>query len=179
MTFSLKRLLAIASLISLASVPSVALGQTTPDAWPGLTPSHLQTVYVLDHSSKETSGTMLRLNPDSLVLLVNGTERRFDMATVARIQKRDSLKNGTWIGAVVGAAMGLVTAGISDCPGGTPGGRCGGFRAATFAASVGIYAGLGAGTDALIRGRTTIYAAPTSSSSRPAVRGAPQVGFSW
>ena len=52
-------------------------------------PSQLQTVYVLDRSGIETTGKLLGLSPDSLVLLVADAERRFDRADVARIQKRD------------------------------------------------------------------------------------------
>ena len=141
-------------------------------------------MYVLDRSGAETTGRLLGLNPDSLVLLVDGIERRFDMTSVTRIQKRDSLKNGTLIGAAVGTAMGLVAAGITDCPSEDPGGGCGGFRVAAFATSLGMYTGIGAGIDALVRGRTTIYAAPTSVPARSSAHGrsarmALHVGFSW
>lgn len=179
MTCSFTRFLTIFGLVAFGSVPSVALGQTTTGAWAGLATSHLETVYVLDQNGKETPGKLLGLTRDSLVLLVNGTEQQFDIAAVARLQKRDSLKNGAWLGAVVGAALGLVTAGISDCPGASPGGRCEGFRAATFASAVGVYAGLGVGLDALVRGRTTIYSAPHSLPSRTTARVAPRVVFSW
>jgi len=53
--------------------------------------------------------------------------------------------------------MGLMTAAISDCPGNDPGGSCGGARAAAVAVSMGVYSAIGAGVDALVRGRTTIY----------------------
>jgi hypothetical protein len=117
------------------------------------------------------------------MLLVDGAGRRFAISDVARIQKRDSLKNGTLIGAAVGAIMGLIAAGISDCPG-DPGGTCGGLRVATFATSMGVYTALGAGIDALIRGRTTIYAAPAATLTHaPAPISPPRiafhVGLSW
>jgi hypothetical protein len=186
MTCALNRwLFPVVSLTFLLIVPARASAQSGSENWSGLRSSNLQTVYVLDRSGTETSGKLLGLNPDSLVLLVDGTERRFDMATVARVQKRDSLKNGTIVGAIVGVAMGLAAAGISDCPGDDPGGSCGGVRAATFAVSAGMYTAIGAGIDALIRGRSTIYAAPTSSLTRAALigraapRGALQIGFSW
>ena len=92
------------------------------------------------------------------MLLVDGAERRFETARVARIQKRgDSLRNGAIIGAVVGVAMGIITAGISDCPGDHPGGGCPGSRAALFLVSTGVYSAIGTGIDALIPGRTTLY----------------------
>jgi len=160
-----------AVLVMFATTPAVALAQTTSARWPGLASSALQTVYVLDRSGNETTGKLLALSPDALVMLVAGAERRFDVADVARIQKRDSLKNGTLIGAAVGVAMGLLAAGISDCPGNHPGGACPGLRAATVVASTGFYTGLGAGVDALIRGRTTLYEAPPQSPKRSALGG--------
>ena len=149
----------IALLIAALS-PGVASAQEAASSWPGLTSSQLSTVYVLDNTGTETSGKLLRLNPDSIVLLVDGAERRFETARVARIQKRgDSLRNGAIIGAVVGVAMGIVTAGISDCPGDHPGGGCAGSRAALFLVSTGVYFAIGTGIDALIPGRTTLYEA--------------------
>jgi hypothetical protein len=164
--------------------PATAAGQSTTDRWQGLAPSGLQTVYVRDRLGVETPGRLLGLNPDSLLLLVNGVERRFDIADVARVQKRDSLRNGTIIGAIVGVGMGLVAAGLSDCPGEHPGGNCAGFRAAGVAVSTGVYAGLGAGIDALVRGRTTIYAAsqatPAGAMSEPGLaRPTLRLALSW
>jgi hypothetical protein len=80
--------------------------------------------------------------------------------------------------------MGLVAAGITDCPGEDRGGSCGGFRVVAFAASLGTYTAIGAGIDALIRGRTTLYVAETSSPSRSSAdrafaRVALRVGVSW
>jgi hypothetical protein len=141
--------------------PGVASAQDASANWPGLVSSGLSTVYVLDNTGTETSGKFLRLNPDSIVLLVDGAERRFETARVARIQKRgDSLRNGAIIGAIVGVAMGIITAGISDCPGDHPGGGCPGSRAALFLVSTGVYSAIGTGIDALIPGRTTLYEAP-------------------
>ena len=137
-------------------------------SWPGLATAESSTVYVLDDTGAETSGTLLRLNPDWLVLRVGDTERRFDAARVRRIEKRgDSLRNGAVIGAIVGAAVGVLAAGISDCPGDDPGGSCPGFRAAGFLLSTGAYAAIGTGIDALVVGRTTLYEAPAAS-PRPA-----------
>jgi hypothetical protein len=148
------------ALLVAALSPGVASAQEAASNWPGLVSSQLSTVYVLDNTGAETSGKLLRLNPDSIVLLVDGAERRFETARVARIQKRgDSLRNGAIIGAVVGVAMGILTAGISDCPGDHPGGGCPGSRAALFLVSTGVYSAIGVGIDALIPGRTTLYEA--------------------
>src|SRR5262245_34348864 len=129
--------LLLAACLVISALPREGSAQSA-EQLSGLRSSNLQTVYVLDRSGVETSGKLLGLNPESMVLLVEGAERRFDMADVARIQKRDSLKNGALIGAVVGLAMGFVTAGISDCPGDEPGGSCGAFRAVAVVTSVGM-----------------------------------------
>ena len=172
----------MSSFATLALVPSRALGQTA--VWPGFSTSELQTVYLLDQSGTEAVGKLVGLQPDSLLLVVDGTEHWFDRSDIVRLQKRDSLKNGTLIGAAVGVAMGLVAAGITDCPGEDPGGACGGYRVVTFATSVGVYTAMGTGIDALIHGRSTIYTSQTSSTqrsraARPSPRMALRVGVSW
>lgn len=144
-------------------VPGAECAQETARSWPGLDASALSTVYVLDDTGVETAGRLLRLDPDSLLLLVDGMERRFETARIRRVDKRgDSLRNGALIGAIVGAAMGLVSGGISDCPGEDPGGECPGTRAAIFLFSTGVYAAVGTAIDALIPGRTTLYVTPAA-----------------
>jgi len=156
-----------------ALVPSGVCAQGTATGWPAQTSSGLSTVYVRDDSGAETSGKLLHLNPDSIVILVDGAERRFEAARVTRIQRRgDSLRNGAIIGAVVGVAIGILTAGISDCPGDRAGGPCPGSRVALFLVSTGVYSAIGTGIDALIPGRTTLYEAskapPTTDQRGPA-----------
>ena len=149
----------IALLIAALS-PGVASAQEAASNWPGLASSQLSTIYVRDDTGAETSGKLLHLNPDSIVILVDGAERRFEAARVTRIQRRgDSLRNGAIIGAVVGVAFGILTAGISDCPGDRAGGPCPGSRVALFLVSTGFYSAVGTGIDALIPGRTTLYEA--------------------
>jgi len=171
-----------------AITPSAVCAQEAASNWPGLVSSRLSTVYVLDDAGVETSGKLLRLNPDSVVLLADGAERRFETARVARIQKRgDSLRNGAIIGAIVGGVLGIFSAGISDRPGDHPGGGCPGSRAALFVVSTGVYSAIGTGIDALIHGRTTLYEAPKvppvgRDGSAPAVfyvRAAVNLGVRW
>ena len=104
------------AILAVTLFPGVASAQGTAQSWPGQATAELSAVYVLDDTGVEASGRLLRLDPDSLVLLVGGTERRFDAARVRRIEKRgDSLRNGLLIGALVGVGVGLAAAGISDC----------------------------------------------------------------
>lgn len=150
------------ALLIAALTPAAVSAQGTGEDWPGLNRAGLSTVYVLDDAGVEVSGTLLRLDPDSLVLLVGGVEHRLEAARVQRIQRRgDSLRNGALIGAAVGAAMGLIAAGISDCPGSDPGGSCPAVRTTAFLVSTGVYTAIGTGIDALVVGRTTVYQAPT------------------
>jgi hypothetical protein len=163
---------AVAAFVTLSLLPSQVLGQwvsgstaSAPQAahaLHGLDALQLQTVYLLERSGTETSGKLLEFSADSVRLLVDGVERRFDTGQVARIQRRDSLRNGVITGAVIGLVMGLIAGGISDCPGEDPGGRCAGFRSAAVAISTIVYTGFGVGIDALIPGRTTVYNAPSS-----------------
>jgi len=157
----MKRFVAI---LVAALVPVAAHAQNETSRWPALAPSGgIETVYVLDDTGTETTGRLLRLTADSLVLLVDGAERQFDAARVRRIQRRgDSLRNGAIIGAVVGVGIGFLAGGIADCGRDDPGGSCAGTRVAAVLVSTGVYAAVGAGIDALIQGRTTLYQAPPS-----------------
>lgn len=174
----------LVALLVLIAAPRFAQGQPTLDGWAGINRSALQTVYVRDGAGVETTGKLLALSPDSLTLLVDGAERTFGMGQIDRIQKRDSLKNGTIAGAIFGVAMGLLAGGLADCSVSNRDSGCAGFRVAMVALSTGVYAGLGAGIDAMIPGRTTIYAAPANAASRlTARRPSPptllHVGLSW
>lgn len=172
------------AILAATLVPGVVSAQGTAQSWPGLATAELSTVYVLDDVGVEASGRLLRLDSDSLVLLIGDTEHRFEAARVRRIEKRgDSLRNGAVIGAIVGAAMGLFAAGVSDCPGNDPSGSCPGTRAAGFLVSTGVYSAVGTGIDALVVGRTTLYEAPAASprSARmpPRGRAAFNIALRW
>ena len=137
----------------------------------GLPVATLSTVYVLDDSGRETQGMLISLDAVSIVIRAeDGTVRHYEVAHVRRISKRgDSLKNGAIIGAVVGAVMGALKVSLDD--------GSAGEKALGFLGSTGVFALVGAGIDALIPGRTTIYqawpAAKTGSPRPSAQRGAP------
>lgn len=151
------------AILVVALAPGVVSAQGTTQSWPGLAVESSK-VSVLDDTGVETSGKLLRLDTDALVLLVGKTERRFEAARVKRIDKRgDSLRNGVIIGAIAGAAVGLLGAGLADCPGASPSGGCPGFRTAGVLVSGAFYAGVGAFIDARVAGRTTVYEAPGTS----------------
>lgn len=166
------------ALVVLTLVPPSVWAQDTLQNWSALNPSGLSTVYVLDDTGRETTGRFLRLDADSLVVLIDGREQRFEAARVKRLAKRgDSLQNGLYIGGIIGAALGWF--GVDDSSGGR--------RAASVAGIAGVYAGVGLGIDALKQGRTTLYEAPGSGSlpqqplaQRPYQRaGAVNVTITW
>ena len=172
---------AVPTLVALLFVPATAHAQEPLGGWRGLNVSSLDTIYVTDDAGRQTEGKLLRLEPDSVVMLVEGAEQRFDVANVRRIDRRgDSLKNGAWIGAALGVLFGTITAGISDCPGDDLGGDCPGFRIGTFAGALGIYTAMGVGVDALIPGRTRVFDAGRSTAALRSLSG-PQLAYriSW
>ena len=86
------------AILSAALIPATVCAQEPVRVWPGLEARPLSTVYVKDDTGMETAGRLLSLDPASLVLLVDGAERRFESAHVTRVQKRgDSLRNGAII----------------------------------------------------------------------------------
>ena len=160
--------------------PGQGWAQETTTNWPAFHVSGLPTVYVLDDAGVETQGKFLRLEPDAVVLMVDGQERHFEAARVKRLTRRgDSLKNGAVIGAVVGVAVGLLVANFADCvdDNGHVGGCGAGGKTAMVLISTGTYAAIGTGLDALIPGRTILYEA----SPRPhsAVFPSMSSGRSW
>jgi hypothetical protein len=168
----------ITALTALLFTPAMVEAQQPLGGWRGLKVSSLDTIYVTDDAGRRTEGKLLRLETNSLVMLVDGAEQRFDAARVQRIDKRgDSLKNGAWIGAALGVLFGSISAGISDCPGDNPGGSCSGFRAATFVGALGIYTAIGTAVDAMIVGRTRVFEAGRESIAALSTPSHPQLAL--
>jgi hypothetical protein len=167
---------AFPTLAMLLCVPAAAHAQESLGGWRGLNVSTLDTIYVTDDTGRQTEGKLLRLEPESVVMLVEGAEQRFDAAHVRRIDRRgDSLKNGALIGAGFGVAFGILAALGSDCPEDF-GGSCPGTRATFFTLSAIAYTGLGAGIDAMIVGRTRMFDAGRQAARR-GISAGPQLAF--
>ena len=64
----------IATLVAVLA-PGVVCAQGEAQGWPALDTAGLSTVYVRDDADVEVSGKLLRLNSDSIVLLVGGDEQ--------------------------------------------------------------------------------------------------------
>lgn len=147
-------------LLTLVLCPAAVSAQEAPRPSAGLRTSSLPTAFVRDDRGVETRGKLLQLDKDGVVLLVDGAERRFDMARVNRVTRRgDSLKNGVITGAVVGLGLSTLAAASVDCgrsySGCPPGGRV-----TIVALGTAFYMAVGVGIDALIQGRTVLYQAP-------------------
>jgi hypothetical protein len=127
--------------------------------WSELSGLGLTTIHVIDSRGLETTGVIRRHDNDSLVIMMAGGEDRvFRSDQVTRVERRgDSLKNGALIGAGVGALPALSLLGAcSDEVLST----CESDMALIVAISAGVYGLLGAGIDAMIVGRTTVYRGP-------------------
>jgi hypothetical protein len=142
---------AVLIVVLLAAVPAHALAQET-------NPPHLKDVFVRSTDGVEVRGQLLDLRPSTLSLFIDGTRRDIPLDTVDRIQTRgDSVWNGALIGAGIGAALwGMAAAELG-----------GEFVPVMVGAAIG-YGLIGAGVDAMIPGRTTIYSKPRPTAAGPA-----------
>jgi hypothetical protein len=149
-----------------------------PSPAPGVRLGALPTVFVRDVAGTETQGKLLRLDDDVIVVLVDGQRRQFELSGVASVQKRgDSVRNGAIVGAAIGFGLGFLTSDLADCQTPEGYGQCHtGARVAFTAMSTAIYGLLGAGIDALVPGRTTLYQRPVGAGSAPAGR---SIAMTW
>lgn len=121
---------------------------------------NLPVVFVEEKTGAETRGRLISITPAAIAIDVDGSQRTFAAADVAKIERRgDSLRNG----ALIGAAIGLFTGFLGDCPrtGNSAGSGCPGARVAYVLGGSAVWAGIGAGIDALIPGRTRLWPALT------------------
>ena len=143
----MKRFLAV--VVVLMSVAPVSAQQ----GGSGLDQKALSTVTVFDERGVRTKGRLLHIDSQSVVVLVDGQERRFALEHVEKVEKRgDSLKNGVIIGALAGGGMGAAVGGMQPCSSpDEPYAACGaGTYLAAAATLSAVFAGIGAGIDAMI-----------------------------
>jgi hypothetical protein len=119
-------------------------------------PEGLRAVFVQPaDGASELRGHLLQLGPETMTLLVEGQRVALPMSSVMRVDSgRDSVGNGALIGAIMGGAWCALVCGqaIDSGP----------AVAIGVAINAGFWGGIGAGIDALIPGRTTIYRRPTT-----------------
>lgn len=113
-------------------------------------------------SGEELRGRLVNLSPGSLAILVDGNRVEIPMDNVLRIDARhDSLKNGAIIGAAVMGGLSAISCGEVDDAA---------FCVTGLVVNTGLGALIGAGIDALHKGRTPIYIKTGRSSSALQVR---------
>jgi hypothetical protein len=135
-------------------LPAAALAQEgTAKPAPPLKSSE-EVIVTQSASGQELRGYLLDLSPTTLAMLVNGQRVEVPLERVLRIEGRnDSVKNGAAIGAAVGGGLILLA-----CQGEIGADFC--ATAAVFYTGIGAL--MGAGIDALHKGRTTIYSKPAA-----------------
>ena len=121
-----------------------------------------QKISITDASGARFGATVVDLSSDSLILRVGDRVRTVREGDVATVVKKDSLLNGTLIGAGIGLGASLPTCG-----------RCHGQFAA---ASTAMGAGIGVAVDSLLGGSVVLYQRRAGSGTRVTV--APQLAKS-
>ena len=114
----------------------------------------------------ELKGRLISFGPETLTVLSNGTQTTLPMSRVQRIDlNADPLKNGAIIGAAVYVGMGLLMVGsVSDQLEAR-------FVVPMMLTQAGVGALIGAGIDAMHRGRTPLYRRTASLSVAPLRKG--------
>jgi hypothetical protein len=98
---------------ALAQPPATSFEQLIAQ---GNVPLH-QTVYVTDASGTQIKGSLVELQPGSLILLQGSQRLQMTEADVTRIRRKDSVQNGLWLGLGAGvAAAWLAPHVICDLP---------------------------------------------------------------
>jgi hypothetical protein len=119
------------------------------------------TVFVIDNAGSETKGKIVDVSASAMVLDVNGTRRRMEEDSVRQVQRfGDSVWNGLLVGASVGAAGMLIADPTYEPCQNDPQKLCADPQTGQRVLAVGVTGAVGAGIDALIRGRHQVYLAP-------------------
>lgn len=169
---------ALIVLAAASAVPPVALAQEPPH-W-SRDVNIGAPLFVTMVSGERLEGVAGSVTTDGIAVATPAGVRTAAFADIVRVQRRDAVWNGVWIGAASGTAIGLVAMFTDACPDNSPGCRS---EAAALPIAGALYGALiGWGLDALVKGRTTIYeskAPPTL--SLLAGRGAigARVAFGW
>lgn len=124
-----------------------------------ISPGH--TVYVIDDAGLETRGQVVSLSPSELTLRVDGQPRSMSAPRIRQVQRYG---DSVWNGLAIGAAVALPGMLISDpryvpCRN-DPQRTCSDNEIAQRVMGAALVAAVGAGIDALIRGRDQVYVAP-------------------
>jgi len=165
-------------LLLFSALPGSALAQTSSATIPAVETG--QKVWVTT-AVGQVRGDVTEISPTFIELATTAGIKRIAMSDVATISKKDSNKQGLFIGAAIGCVVGASSAqAFNDVarsnPFATPQKNYQSqniFSSAAFCVTGGLlFGGIGAWIDSLIDGRDVLYQAGTA---RVAVKIAPQV----
>ena len=136
-------------LVLAAVLPAHAAAQPSPAEAIGEKLRTGDTVYVLDTASREITGVYGQISAESIRLMVNGDLRDIPFSDVRKLTRRgrDSVWNGTLIGAITGGLFNGVLQGPRYAIGGAI-----------------LWGAIGAAIDKAVDGRVVLYRAPGATS---------------
>src|SRR5262245_47859889 len=131
------------------AMPALAVAQeVVPGPIDGMKPG--LAVSVIDDSGRRVEGRVVDISDEAIRVSVHKTVEQVPLQRVVRIDKTDSLKNGAVSGLVAGVGFGLLVS--------LSGGEMDGRWVASAVISNGlIWTAFGAGIDALVDNRRTLY----------------------
>jgi hypothetical protein len=135
-------------LLFLAAAAAPAAAQTAPASTLDALARGLE-VTVIDDGGRRFDGKVVDVSADAVRIKWRGVIESVAMSEVVRIEKRDGLENGALTGLAIGTALGIGAA-VSV-------GADAGFTVAAIASNALLYTAIGAGIDAMINGRRTLY----------------------
>jgi hypothetical protein len=146
-----RRIALVGPLFVCTSSPVLAQQSGQPSLESALTPGG--TVWITDSGGREERMRIIGVSGNLATVAVGDDTRQLSMTDIVRVRARhsDSVLNGALIGAGAAVAAGLYLCNVTE-----PWENCRDDFGPMFRIGA-LGAGIGAGVDALIRGRTTIY----------------------
>jgi hypothetical protein len=138
----------VSFLLFFVSAAGAAAAQTAPASTLDALARGLD-ITVIDDGGRRFDGEVVDVSADAVRIKWRGVVESVAMSDVVRIEKRDGLANGALAGLTIGTALG-VGAAVSV-------GADAGFTVAAIASNALLYTAIGAGIDAMINGRRTLY----------------------
>jgi hypothetical protein len=150
----MKRLLS--ALLVLLVLPGSALAQ--PPDWT-LKLQLAKPVFLTTQAGERVEGVTGQITPDAIVVSTPAGIREVRYRELRRAEKRDALWTGAAIGAATGATLGIGVAVNSDCGDSR---QCSAEKGGVVAAGALYGALIGWGLDALVKGKTTLFEAEST-----------------
>ena len=145
----------LCALIVLIAIPTAAFAQ--PPDWT-LKLQLGKPVFLTTQSGERVEGVTGQITPDAIVVSTPAGIREVRYRDLRRAEKRDALWTGAAVGAGIGAALGIAVVANGECRPTSCNAEETGF---VFGSA--IYGALiGWGLDALVKGKTTLFEAESS-----------------